>query len=1076
MSAPPTASMTLEARLVVDVQEQVAKPLRVSKNSQYQKDAPPKESPREPEPPARPPPRLVANGARAALRGLRSLSPALQLMQRLGGNALTPRDDSAEPGTPRGERVPISEQLPAVGGVVPRTPRQPPTPPRSARRPAPGGSATTSEAGSNQGTSGGSGLTPRLPSVGRPSTPACVDPASATSTPQRTPRELPRPGGSSSGGQGALPHPTAPQSARGSAQRRPSQSPSSSPAPNSARETRERGRQPNAPAQAPNMRSAAVSDTSGKGREMAEVQVHVKKLLNAVYSYPITEEAAVSIVEAYPELGWLAQCIRRCPLPPCWSTVDGQNGDFDSARYVNTEGGDVTDSSPTMEHFVEMARLMLQWRESPREVVAVGEALKKCGENAKLQVEHFKRVWNGPHVDPATGAEFWHFEATGTSTWGDPCASAEFIARVADRLQKALPAPAPPMPPPEVVQTGQQKVVAAPETEAPQPATASPSVSPQIPSGERPGSRRMRRRSEEPAQECNEDPVTRAVINARAVRNREEALLRESREQCENISSGRALSARGARDTYKGKITEMEEEEAKKALRTLRAARNREEALFQESRKRCEESSGVRALSARESRSSHRMEEEATLHEVATAIRQDLSRCQKIVQDAQNEAAHMPRPGSSSGKSFRRRRADSTERRLDPIPLGADGKPQDQFSLFNGLLEKAAARCGVAMPSESTEGDSAKVAKGSAEPLAPLQQGSAATPADNMDAPASHDDAATAPPSAASVSGAKVEKPMSARGAARRAASAAAAARAAEASAEAKATAASSAATCEITTTPAATAAGAAAESEPANGQESAAVAAPAVAPDGESLCQSTHDATNESAAVAQDAQTKSETTGAAAVEDVHDVQTAPEGKPSTTAESDAQGEGAPAPQQPLLQNDVSGDTEDAPPRSPSLMSVYRPGSPSSPGMHNGGDAPDSPSIIILEEPPVGKKKLRKSRSERTLATASRGVRFECHKPAEREHVAAPLQSNKLNRTVTPPQAEAIIKESEAMALKSEGTEIQGELKEGAEVSDAAVPAAAATAATAAATLGSKPAMGSRPCGRGVRRVAAGGA
>jgi len=50
-----------------------------------------------------------------------------------------------------------------------------------------------------------------------------------------------------------------------------------------------------------------------------------------------------------------------------------------------------------------------------------------------------RKVWKGPHQDPKTGADFWHCPATGRSTWGDPGMAAEFLARISDRLQKALP-------------------------------------------------------------------------------------------------------------------------------------------------------------------------------------------------------------------------------------------------------------------------------------------------------------------------------------------------------------------------------------------------------------------------------------------------------------------------------------------------------------------------------------------------------------------------------------------------------------------------------------------------------------
>jgi len=61
-----------------------------------------------------------------------------------------------------------------------------------------------------------------------------------------------------------------------------------------------------------------------------------------------------------------------------------------------------------------------------------------CEESFK-EVRRIRAEWTGPHLDPATGEAFWHCPALGQSTWGDPSAAAEFVARVAERLQQAMP-------------------------------------------------------------------------------------------------------------------------------------------------------------------------------------------------------------------------------------------------------------------------------------------------------------------------------------------------------------------------------------------------------------------------------------------------------------------------------------------------------------------------------------------------------------------------------------------------------------------------------------------------------------
>ena len=66
----------------------------------------------------------------------------------------------------------------------------------------------------------------------------------------------------------------------------------------------------------PHPSPAAQNPLASTGcREMMEVQSHAQQLLAAIFEITITEEASVSILDSYPELVWLANCLRRCPLP-----------------------------------------------------------------------------------------------------------------------------------------------------------------------------------------------------------------------------------------------------------------------------------------------------------------------------------------------------------------------------------------------------------------------------------------------------------------------------------------------------------------------------------------------------------------------------------------------------------------------------------------------------------------------------------------------------------------------------------------------------------------------------------------
>jgi len=198
-----------------------------------------------------------------------------------------------------------------------------------------------------------------------------------------------------------------------------------------------------APQARPPRRLAAFS-TSGvqasvlEHRAGTEVQGIARRLLKGVYERHITEEEAIALLEEQPELTWLAQCVQRCPLPPCWTCLEAE-GACHNLRYMSTEDGRTVDDPPIMPSFVDLASLMVQWRQQPADAGVVSLTLGRRRNSSLLEAERTRQDWVGPHVDKTTGEEFWHCPAGGRSTWGDPGAAAEFLSQVAERLQQALP-------------------------------------------------------------------------------------------------------------------------------------------------------------------------------------------------------------------------------------------------------------------------------------------------------------------------------------------------------------------------------------------------------------------------------------------------------------------------------------------------------------------------------------------------------------------------------------------------------------------------------------------------------------
>eukprot|EP00929_Paragymnodinium_shiwhaense_P120848 TRINITY_DN9290_c0_g1_i2.p1 TRINITY_DN9290_c0_g1~~TRINITY_DN9290_c0_g1_i2.p1 ORF type:complete len:1033 (-),score=231.83 TRINITY_DN9290_c0_g1_i2:584-3682(-) len=190
------------------------------------------------------------------------------------------------------------------------------------------------------------------------------------------------------------------------------------------------------PAEAPTASAADV--LSGKCREQLEVQALNKQFLGIVLGHEISEDAATTFLEEKPELNWLCSCIRRCPLPPGWasmaSDVPGQT------NYFNQDTGEIFPAHPLMEKFAHMGKAMVRWRRDPTTVAEVASTLLTEEQAAKEESVCAQREWNGPHIEPNVGGEYWYNQSTGRSCWGDPGMAADFMARVAERLRGALPA------------------------------------------------------------------------------------------------------------------------------------------------------------------------------------------------------------------------------------------------------------------------------------------------------------------------------------------------------------------------------------------------------------------------------------------------------------------------------------------------------------------------------------------------------------------------------------------------------------------------------------------------------------
>lgn len=183
-------------------------------------------------------------------------------------------------------------------------------------------------------------------------------------------------------------------------------------------------------------------ETAGEqlgNNETLEVQSLAQQLLEKVFEQKVAEDVAFPTLDLHPEIAWLAHCAYRCPLPPCWTRSETAGDGSDFPKYLDPETGEESPTPPLLPHFAVLGKLACQARQGAHEeaiaaTAALAQAAKSFAEEASLT----RTSWDGPHIDVATGSEYWHCAAVNRSTWGDPGAAADFLARVAERLAESL--------------------------------------------------------------------------------------------------------------------------------------------------------------------------------------------------------------------------------------------------------------------------------------------------------------------------------------------------------------------------------------------------------------------------------------------------------------------------------------------------------------------------------------------------------------------------------------------------------------------------------------------------------------
>jgi len=165
-------------------------------------------------------------------------------------------------------------------------------------------------------------------------------------------------------------------------------------------------------------------------------------MLAAVYQRQLSSSAAEAVLESCPEVAWLAQCALNAPLPPHWQRcglvpASDPNSKGDTPCYANSQSGEVTEVSPHTERFAKLARLAIHARKSPAEAANAALWVAATRDEALKDAMTMQEGWTGPHIDEASGGEFFHCAATNSSCWTNPAAAPAYIAHVADQLLRS---------------------------------------------------------------------------------------------------------------------------------------------------------------------------------------------------------------------------------------------------------------------------------------------------------------------------------------------------------------------------------------------------------------------------------------------------------------------------------------------------------------------------------------------------------------------------------------------------------------------------------------------------------------
>lgn len=152
-----------------------------------------------------------------------------------------------------------------------------------------------------------------------------------------------------------------------------------------------------------------------------------------IFERPVKRQELAGLRDGCPEVFWLQECARRCPLPPGWREVPfGVSSQ--QPFFVFEATGAFSEDPRHLSTFVQLARLVIHARSAPSEALRAAGWVRAIAMECTIRGAKVSKTWTGPYADASTGKEYYHCSQTGVSTWEHPAMEAVFAGKVAEGL------------------------------------------------------------------------------------------------------------------------------------------------------------------------------------------------------------------------------------------------------------------------------------------------------------------------------------------------------------------------------------------------------------------------------------------------------------------------------------------------------------------------------------------------------------------------------------------------------------------------------------------------------------------